>query len=74
VLHSKLGDTAVSLTRDFKGEKVSVDCSVNMQVSRDLTAWKLSGGLQHGHAGEQEVHSLNLAVDCSVNMQVSKKV
>jgi hypothetical protein len=38
VLHSKLGDTAVSLTRDYKGEKVSVDCSVNMQVSREFTA------------------------------------
>lgn len=32
VLSSTPGDTAVSLTRDFKGEKVSVDCSVNMQV------------------------------------------
>jgi hypothetical protein len=36
VLHSKLGDTAVSLTRDYNGEKVSVDCSVNMQVSSEL--------------------------------------
>ncbi|KAF8059682.1 ATG11 [Scenedesmus sp. PABB004] len=31
VLSATPGDTAVSLTRDFGGETVSVDCSVNMQ-------------------------------------------
>eukprot|EP00879_Flechtneria_rotunda_P002466 GHRR01002663.1.p1 GENE.GHRR01002663.1~~GHRR01002663.1.p1 ORF type:complete len:254 (+),score=64.25 GHRR01002663.1:101-862(+) len=32
-LQSTPGDTAVSLTRDYNGEKISVDCSVNMQDS-----------------------------------------
>lgn len=36
VLHTAMGETAVSLTREYKGEKVSVDCSVNMQVCSSI--------------------------------------
>jgi hypothetical protein len=63
VLHSKLGDTAVSLTRDFKGEKISVDCSVNMQDSL--------GGIALGDDDEDE-SEMDEAADVQFNVTVTK--
>eukprot|EP00882_Tetradesmus_deserticola_P004192 GHRQ01004428.1.p1 GENE.GHRQ01004428.1~~GHRQ01004428.1.p1 ORF type:complete len:251 (+),score=112.49 GHRQ01004428.1:159-911(+) len=65
VLHSKLGDTAVSLTRDFKGEKISVDCSVNMQDS-------LGGLPLGGEEGEEEAEDDDEAADVQFNVTVTK--
>lgn len=64
VLHSKLGDTAVSLTRDYKGEKVSVDCSVNMQDSL--------GGLPLGGDDEEEEEEMDDSADVQFNVTVTK--
>ncbi|KAF6263770.1 mitochondrial glycoprotein [Scenedesmus sp. NREL 46B-D3] len=64
VLHSKLGDTAVSLTRDFKDEKISVDCSVNMQDSL--------GGLPLGGDEEEEEDDDDEAADVQFNVTVTK--
>eukprot|EP00775_Hariotina_reticulata_P005272 gene5272-5507_t len=62
ILHSTLGDTAVSLTRDFNDEKISIDCSVNMQDS-------LAGGPLADEDEEDEVDDVN---DVNFNVTVTK--
>jgi hypothetical protein len=62
VLHSAVGDTAVSLTREYQGEKISVDCSVNMQESLAL------GGYEEG----EEDEDLEEANDVNFNVTVTK--
>lgn len=64
VLHSKLGDTAVSLTRDFNGEKISVDCSVNMQDSL--------GSLSFGGDEGEDESEMDEAADVQFNVTVTK--
>lgn len=71
VLSSTPGDTAVSLTRDFKGEKVSVDCSVNMQDSLALPFDDKLGADEDDNMDEEEDDSADGA-DVNFNVTVTK--
>lgn len=62
-LHSQLGDTAVSLTREYNDEKISVDCSVNMQDSLAL-------GMDD--VEEDEMEAEDQANDVNFNVTVTK--
>eukprot|EP00878_Enallax_costatus_P000814 GHUV01000939.1.p1 GENE.GHUV01000939.1~~GHUV01000939.1.p1 ORF type:complete len:252 (+),score=58.73 GHUV01000939.1:177-932(+) len=62
VLHSTMGDTAISLTREYKGEKISVDCSVNLQDSLAV------GGYEEGEEEDEGAE----ADDVNFNVTVTK--